>query len=633
MEFAFNRRGLMTPPNVMDGMEEQMLAFARFPSSFASDDRRADAPEGGSVGPPAASLGALLARAEASLPEPTPAQREILAKLDDTRRRIAEGRLRVAALGQFKRGKSTLLNALMGTALLPTGVTPITAIATFIEGGKAARLRIERDASKAALEFTDAADFAGALARYVSEKHNPENREGVRRVELTLPSNAFVDSVVLVDTPGVGSTFVHNTRAAEAALADCDVGIFVVSADPPITEVETRYLDEVRRSIPKIFFVLNKVDLLEDDERAAAGGFLAEVLAAKLGPENPVRIFAVSAKRALAAKRQGDAAALAASGLAELERALAVELASEKRAIVFAAGRARATALVEQLLYHAELELKALLTPEEDLKRKIAEFEISIVGFEAERRDLADFAAVDRRRLLAEINAMTDRVWSEARAKFAAMAAAETQGDFNERRARDALGQALEPHFESAARETTEAARAQLVARLAAHQAKAAALIAQVRRTAADLMELSVRLPPPEQAFELGREPYWVAPAPSNSILDASALAVVQMLPRRMRARRLRRHIAADTERATLRNVANLDWALRQNVEDAFRRFESSLAFQLSRALDETCQAMNIALVRRSARDAEVGALVARSRRSVEALASLLDDLRRATTI
>jgi len=614
-------------------MEERMSVFERIPSDLAPDDLRAAAPREDAAGAPMTSLGALLAKVEASLPEPTPAQRELLAKIDEARRRIAEGRLRVAALGQFKRGKSTLLNALMGAALLPTGVTPITAIPTFIAGGEAPRLRIERDAPREPLEFEDAADFADALARYVSEKHNPENRERVRQVELTLASDAFADNVVLVDTPGVGSTFVHNTRAAEAALADCDVGVFVVSADPPITEVETRYLDEVRRAIPKIFFVLNKVDLLEDDERAAAAEFLAEVLAKQLGPENPVRIFAVSAKRALAAKRRGDAAALAASGLAALERALAVDLANEKRSIVFAAGRARATALVEQLLYHAELELKALLTPEEELKRKIAEFERSIVGFETERRDLADFAAVDRRRLLAEINEMTDQVWSEARTKFAAVAAEKTRGDFDERRARDAIGEALERHFESAARQTTEAARARLLERLAAHQAKAAALIAQVRRTAADLMALSVRLPPVEQAFELGREPYWVAPAPTNSILDASALAFVHALPRRMRARRLRRHIAADTERATLRNVANLDWALRQNVEDAFRRFESSLALQLSRALDESCQAMNIALVRRSARDAEVGALVARSRRSVEALASVLDDLRRATTI
>ena len=58
--------------------------------------------------------------------------------------------------------------------------------------------------------------------------------------------------------------------------------------------------------------------------------------------------------------------------------------------------------------------------------------------------------------------------------------------------------------------------------------------------------------------------------------------------------------------------IANLDWAsLRQNIEDAFRRFETSLTEQLFRASEETRQAMEIALQKRSARSAEVGALIA----------------------
>jgi predicted transcriptional regulator len=95
-----------------------------------------------------------------------------------------------------------------------------------------------------------------------------------------------------------------------------------------------------------------------------------------------------------------------------------------------------------------------------------------------------------------------------------------------------------------------------------------------------------------------------------------------------MRERRLRRHIAADTEKAALRNVANLDWALRQNVEDAFRRFENSFALQLSQALNETRQALQIALQKRSARAAEVGDLVAQSEQSTTALARVLSDLK-----
>ncbi len=367
------------------------------------------------------SLAVLIAKAEASLPDPTTTQGEILAKLKGVETRIEEGRLRVAVLGQFKRGKSTLLNALLGIPLLPTGITPITAIPTFIRTANSPSIRVEFDDTREPFHSLDEFDFPNILARYVSEAENPANRAKVLRVEIA------VDSASL-DTPGVGSTFVHNTRTAKAVLNDCDVGVFVVSADPPITEVELGYLDSVRSLIPKIFFVLNKVDLLDDEERPVAKAFLAKVLAENLGSQTPKRIFAVSAKQGLLAKQRGDASALAASGLAELEQALARDLANEKRAIVFAAGRTRAISLAAELLYHSELEHKALLMPEQDLKHKIADFEQSVSRFEAERQNLTDYISMDRRRLLTEINEMTDQVWNESRARFTDVAALETQG-------------------------------------------------------------------------------------------------------------------------------------------------------------------------------------------------------------
>ena len=461
----------------------------------------------------------------------------------------------------------------------------------------------------------------------MAESTNANNREQVRSVEIALDKASFSDRVVLVDTPGVGSTFLHNSRTAEAVLSDCDVGIFVLSPDPPITEVELGYLDNVRRVIPKLFFALNKVDLLSPDERDLALSFLANVLEDKLGHDRAPRIFPVSAKAGLLAKRQGDGAALEASGVLELEQALATELASEERAIAFATGRSRAISLVGQLLYHRQLEHKALLTPEQDLTRKIGEFEHGASRFESERANLSDLMAVDRRRLLAEIGETTDRIWNEARAKFARLAREETPRGFGEGDARAKLGRALEKHFETAAYEATESARAELISRVAKHEVQASALLAQVRQAAADLMEISVRLPPPEHAFELAREAYWVAPAPANSIIDASALVFIRLMPRALRERRLRRQIASDTERAVLRNVANLDWALRQNVEDAFRRFESSLAEQLSEAVQETRRVMQVALEKRSERSSEVSSLVAQTEQSIAALTAALAGL------
>jgi hypothetical protein len=578
-------------------------------------------------------LPGLIAAAKASIGEPSPGERVILAKLDTALARTEEGRLRVAMLGQFKRGKSTLLNALLGVPLLPTGITPVTAIPTYVRATKSPSLRIEFEGSRAPLEFDEPSEFSDILARYVAEAANANNREQVRRAEIGLDFATFSDRVVLVDTPGVGSTLLHNSRTAEAVLSDCDVGVFVLSPDPPITEVELGYLDNVQRLIPKVYFALNKVDLLSPDERYVALSFLAKVLENKLGPGRAPRIFAVSAKVGLAARREGNRAALAASGLLELEAALADELTSEERAIAFATGRSRAISLVGELLYHRQLEQKALLTPEQELVQKIREFERGISRFETEKANLSDFLGMDQRRLLVELGATTDRIWTEGRSKFGKLADEETPPEFDERDVRAKLGKALEKHFEAAAHEATESVRAELISRLAKHEVQANALLAQVRQTAADLMEISVRLPPPEHAFELAREAYWVAPAPQNSIIDASALLAISFLPNRLREKRLRGKIASDTERAVLRNVANLEWALRQNIEDAFRRFESSLAKQLSGAVQETRSVMQIALEKREARSSEVGSLVAQAEQSVAALSAVLEGLEAARFI
>jgi hypothetical protein len=141
-------------------------------------------------------------------------------------------------LGQFKRGKSTLLNALLGAPVLPTGVTPVTAIPTFINAGSKAAARITFKDGKESLLTTIESEIPDVLERYISEVKNPHNRLNVKCVETEVPSEFLDHGIVLIDTPGVGSTFVHNTRAAEAVLVECDAAVFVVSPDPPITEVE-----------------------------------------------------------------------------------------------------------------------------------------------------------------------------------------------------------------------------------------------------------------------------------------------------------------------------------------------------------------------------------------------------------
>lgn len=124
--------------------------------------------------------------------------------------RLREGRFYVACIGQFKRGKSTLLNALVGDSVLPTGVVPITTVPTVLRYGekRSARVRFQGGA------WTDLAPEG--LVQYVSDEHNPENAKSVAGVEVFLPHVLLADGMCLVDTPGLGSIFAGNTAATQA---------------------------------------------------------------------------------------------------------------------------------------------------------------------------------------------------------------------------------------------------------------------------------------------------------------------------------------------------------------------------------------------------------------------------------
>jgi len=574
-----------------------------------------------------ASLDQLLTRAITSIADPSQAQARILARLRDLQKRFEEGRLRVAVLGQFKRGKSTLLNALLGAPLLPTGVTPVTAIPTFVEASDSTWVRVAFNSAAAPLVTSVAHEIPGVLENHISEAQNPRNRLDVASVTIGVRSDFLEHGVVLVDTPGVGSTFVHNTAAAEAVLSECDAALFVLSADPPITEAEAAYLDKVRRLIAKIFFVLNKVDLLDDGDKTVAEQFLAGVLAERCPADSPQRIFSLSAKRGLEAKLARDIEALEVSGLLRLESVLGGELAREKQAILLATGRQRLSSLVGELLFQSELERKALMTPADELKRKAATFGSSAAEFESERRRLSDLLSIDRKRLLGELDSETDRVWNGARAKLRQVMADFAEQSFEAKPAHERVSAALFRYFEQALNESVRLFRAKLDERAAGHTARADALVDFVRQTAADLMEVSVSLPRSEEAFQPKSDPYWVAPEPAISLLGLSVGVAARLLPRAIREKRARARLIAEADRAALRNVANLDWAMRQNIEDSFRRFEASLSGQLDQALKSTRQAMQLALARRAARSEAVKGDIDLASRSVTALSNILTEL------
>jgi GTP-binding protein EngB required for normal cell division len=246
-------------------------------------------------------------------------------KLLSLEKKLASNQLHLAVLGQMKRGKSSFINALLGAEILPTGVLPVTAVVTEIKYGPApcatilhtTGQRVEVDIS--------------TLVDYITEAGNPGNKRQVESVEITYPSSFLESGMVLIDTPGIGSTHTHNTRTTEAYLESVDAGIVVFSVDPPITEVESQFLREIKEDIPKLFFILNKTDVVSADEASHVFRFLEEELI-RLQMDSP-EIFPLSARQALQQKQQASCTS-PSSGIELFERRLRSFLVEEKAQVL-----------------------------------------------------------------------------------------------------------------------------------------------------------------------------------------------------------------------------------------------------------------------------------------------------------
>jgi GTP-binding protein EngB required for normal cell division len=276
-------------------MKETGKEPQRQPSSFPQDRRLSLSPEGfaareGGVGLPVRSVdmrpGENLRALECLARDIEAAA--VAEEAHALAERAAEGRFFVACIGQFKRGKSTLLNALVGAEALPTGTVPVTSVVTVLRYGESLSARLRSQGAE--WEETDPA----RLVNYVSEERNPGNAKGVTAVEVFAPSPLLASGLCFVDTPGLGSVISANSAATREFVPHVDAALVVFGADPPISGDEMALVEEIAREVETFVFVLNKADRVTEVECEEAVCFAERVLAEKL--HRPVeRMFRVSA--------------------------------------------------------------------------------------------------------------------------------------------------------------------------------------------------------------------------------------------------------------------------------------------------------------------------------------------------
>ncbi len=540
---------------------------------------------------------------------------DVASEADAVARRVAEGCFFVACVGQFKRGKSTLLNALVGRALLPVGVLPVTSVPTILRFGERMHARVRlRGGAWRDIEV-------GLLAAYVAEENNSENRIGVEAVEVFVPSPLLSAGLCLVDTPGIGSILAGNTEATRAFVPHVDAAIVVLGADPPISGEEMALVEEIAAHVENLLFVLSKADRLPPGESAQAARFAEEALRKRLGTRASAFLL-VSATETLDAGPTRDWEALERSlSLMARESGAGLVRAAEQRAV------ARLGARVVGILDERR---DALVRPIAETEKRIEALAAAMVDAE---RSMADLGYL----LAAEVDRLSARLMGDREA-FLSAARVETVRD---------LASALEETGPGGAREwrarafesAVAIARARLDRWRAAEQPEAESLY---RAAAERFLALgneflrrflaSDELGPEALPPGLGHEAGFRA---KSELFITDLLAVARQsvwswladraLPHASRRHAVERDAATYLEELLATNSARVQNDLIERVHESRRRLETEIRARLSDGVRSAKDALGRAKARHAegaaSVSAELGQLQDWTRRASEFLA------------
>jgi GTP-binding protein EngB required for normal cell division len=195
----------------------------------------------------------------------------------------------IAVFGRVSSGKSSLLNHIVGQDVLPVGVNPITAVPTRLVYGAEPR---------ATAWFADRKpEHFGVerLAEFVTEQHNPANRDHVTRIVVELPAPRLREGIVYVDTPGLGSLATAGAAETKAYLPRCDLGVVLIDAGSTLTQDDLATIQTLYDAGTPASVLLSKADLLAPADRDRARQYVTDHIRSDLGLSLPVHAVSIRA--------------------------------------------------------------------------------------------------------------------------------------------------------------------------------------------------------------------------------------------------------------------------------------------------------------------------------------------------
>ena len=303
----------------------------------------------------------------------TAGRADLVERLEQTHQRLLDPGIRVIVVGEFKQGKSKLINALVNAPACPVDDDIATSVPTTVGyAPEPAAWILERPndhvPERRRPSVTRRRISLDDLAEYVSERGNPGNERGVVAAEVLLPREILKGGLQLVDSPGVGGFESTNALTTLAALSSAHAVLMVSDASQEYTEPEVQFLRHAMRISPNVAAVLAKTDLYPEWRE------VQDIDRRHLHGVGDVPIFAVSSDLRLLAAELQDQSLNDESGFPALVAHLRREVLDRAEAIHERGAVHDLLSVVDQLTMSMRTELNALQNPE-DTPRMIAQLE------------------------------------------------------------------------------------------------------------------------------------------------------------------------------------------------------------------------------------------------------------------
>jgi small GTP-binding protein len=507
------------------------------------------------------------------------------AVLTALRERLAAARLRVLVVGEAKRGKSTLVNALLRREVLPTGVTPLTAVPTTVAQGTDEGLEVT---------FTDGRTEHHALPALEdlgTERGNPGNSRRVTAITVRVNAPILAMGVEIVDTPGTGSVHAHNTAAADGVLPTMDAAIFVLTADPPVSASERDLLGRVQGLSVTTFVVLNKADYTDAAGLAEAVEFTERITGQAAG--RPVRVYPVSARAALSAAGDAGFAGFAADFAAYLDTGGPADL---RRSAAGQLRRVAGAGIDEIALARRASEMRS-----SDAAARVAAFTARLAAVRERGTVAADLAAAESKRMLAGLNEAAEiqtmrlarelhtMISSVLGGELAAAAPGEIERQGRVRLVRLAVDSAEAWRQEQ--REKLEDGLASLDGRLAGDLA---AELGAVREAAAELLGLELTAAGPEERLAPDRR-FFYSVTENVDQAELLAGAVRRRVPGKLGRRLARDHVLGEAGDLAELQIGRARADLQHRLAEATRQLVLAVSRRYSGSADRLARALRTA--------------------------------------